>query len=260
MNDLITTTAQQDEVTDSQEREVAEHAQQTVDESTENNFSETAEDSRGTDKPQGKAENARQAQKRRDGERQRVAREAREAGIIEAIRGTNPFTGAPVKDSRDIEEYLLMKEISDKGGDPLGDFYKHRKDKDKQADEAAAEEAREREWIEDDRESFISKYPDVDLNGLIEDEDFRLFAEGKVGNVPLADIYGSYVSFRDKFEKQAKNRAAQMYANHKASPGALASSEQSDGSYYTPEQVRAMTPEAVHENYERITESMKRWK
>ena len=55
-------------------------------------------------------------------------------------------------------------------------------------------------------------------------------------------------------------KAAQMYANHRASPGALSSSDTDAVGYYTPEQVRAMSPEEVHENYERIRASMKKWK
>ena len=37
-----------------------------------------------------------------------------------------------MKDSADVEEYLTMKEIESKGGDPLADFSKFHKAKEKE--------------------------------------------------------------------------------------------------------------------------------
>lgn len=215
----------------------------------------------GEDKPWKNQENAKNAQRRREREQyRRELKKAREDGIIEALGGKNPYTGEAVKDSRDIDEYLTMLSIEKNGGDPLADFAKYHKQQQKRADADAEEAARQEAWIENDREAFISKYPDVKLNELVEDPDFAAFADGKVGGRPLADIYEGYMRFIKSYEGQARERAARLYANRRASPGALSGADTGDNAYFTPSQVRKMTPSQVHENYEKIKASMQRWR
>ena len=229
----------------------------TANDGTDTEFSDPSDESKKTWK---NSENAENARRRREEERQRRAvREARESGIIEALGGINPYTGENITDSRDIDEYLAMKEIEKEGGDPLTDFARYHKQKQKAADEAAAEETRQARWIENDRENFISRYPDVNINDLVSDENFRMFAEGKTGNMPLAEIYSGYMQFVEHYETQAKSHAAQLYANHKASPGSLGSTG-SAGGFFTPDQVRAMSPAEVKANFDVIKKSMKNWK
>ena len=60
---------------------------------------------------------------------------AREKAIIEVLNGKNPYTNEEIKDHADVEEYLLMKEIEKNGGDPLSDFSKYQKEKDKKENE-----------------------------------------------------------------------------------------------------------------------------
>ena len=225
--------------------------------SAETEFSDTSEKSKKSWKTSENADNARR--RREDERQQRAIREARESGIIEALGGINPYTGENMTDTRDVDEYLAMREIDKEGGDPLTDFARYHKQKQKAADEAAAEESKLSRWIENDREDFISKYPDIDIGELISDENFRTFADGKTGNMPLAEIYSGYMQFVERYEKQAKTQAARLYANHKASPGALGSVGASGG-FFTPEQVRAMSPAEVRENFDVIKKSMKNWK
>ena len=206
------------------------------------------------------AQRRREAELRRSQELERERQSAREAAILEILDGQNPYTGESMTDSRDVEEYLLMREIDRQGGDPERDFAKFRKAKERERAEQSAREEQTAEWYRQDRESFVAKYPDVDLNGLIEDEGFALFAEGKTGKRPLTEIYEGYRSLMGEQTKQARQMAARMVANRRASPGALASADSGEGGFFSADEVRRMSPSDIHRNYEKIKESMKSWK
>lgn len=214
-----------------------------------------------SDKPtQTKEQNAENARRRREAERQAELQETREKAIIDALRGRNPYTGDEMKDSADVAEYLKMREIEDNGGDPINDFARFTKQKEREKAEKEAEAKSQQAWFDKDRADFAEKHPDVNLDALVGDKFFRQYADGKVGKVPLSDIYEGYVAFTDEYAEQAKNKAAQLLANAKATPGALSSADASDSGFYTREQVAKMSPAEVHRNYDKIRESMAHWK
>lgn len=204
--------------------------------------------------------NAEFARKRREAERARELKEVREKAIIEALGGKNPYTGRPMADAVDVEEFLSMQEIEKKGGDPVADFSEHRKAKAREERQTKEREEQEAAWFRSDREAFSKKYPDVSLDELISDEDFADYADGKVGKKPLAEIYEGYLRQSARFEERARTRAAQAVANREASPGALGTAGSSDTGFYTPEQVDAMSKSEVKKNLDKINESMKHWK
>ena len=219
---------------------------------------------------QSKAQNAENARRRREQEQrraqaelQRERRAARDHAIIETLDGINPYTGEEMKDTRDVEEYELMKEIERNGDDPISDFPKYLKERERERENRTAREEQQAAWIRRDREAFSNKYPDVDLNSLVEEEEFRDFyqfaTEGREENRPLAEIYEQYQLLRDGQTKQARQMAAHMLANKKASPGALASANGGEGGFFTADQVRKMSREEVSKHYEKIVESMRRW-
>lgn len=245
--------------------EVDSHADVTETSENQNDteFTDTA-DGQQTEKPQTREENSQNARRRREAERQaelkKTAEEAREKAIIETLGGKNPYTDEEMKDSADVKEYLTMREIEKNGGDPLSDFAKYHK---KQERERAEEEQKRKDkekWFIDDRADFVSKYPDVDIEALIKDEDFAEYADGKVGEVPLSKIYEGYAKFTAKYEKKAKQIATQRVANQKASPGSLSSTNPSDSGFYTKEQVEKMSTEEIKKDYEKVRASMAKWK
>ncbi len=203
--------------------------------------------------------NRENAHRRREQERARELEAARVEAIIEAV-GENPFTHEELKDAEDVAEYLMMREIQKQGGDPLGDYAKHQKEKKRAEREAEAKTEKQEAWFRADREDFIKKYPDVDLDKLVADKSFAEYADGKVGQRPLAEIYEGYERFVKVSQKKADQRAAQALANSKASPGALSGGQAPESEYFTYEQVKAMTSDEVSKNYDRIRESMKTWK
>lgn len=245
--------------------EVDSHADVTEKSETQNDaeFIDTA-DGQQEEKTQTKEQNSQNARRRREAERQaeikRAADEAREKAIIETLGGKNPYTNEEMKDSADVKEYLTMREIEKNGGDPLSDFAKYHK---KQERERAVEEQKRKDkekWFIEDRADFVSKYPDVDIEALIKDEDFAEYADGKVGEIPLAKIYEGYAKFTAKYEEKAKQIAAQRVANQKASPGSLSSTNPSDNGFYTKEQVEKMSTEEIKKDYDKVRASMAKWK
>jgi hypothetical protein len=200
------------------------------------------------------------AQRRREAEQQKAIREARVQATIDALNGINPYTEKPMKDATDVDEFLMMRQIEKNGGDPVGDFSEYHKQRER--DRAASEKkaAEDREWFENDRAAFIKANPNVDFEALIRDEQFADYADGKIGKRPLAEIYANYQKFSANAEKGARDRAAQTLANAKASPGSLTGAGGAENGHFTREQVRAMSQAEVHKNYEKIVESMKKWK
>ena len=207
-----------------------------------------------------KAQNSENARRRREAERQREIAKARESAIIEALDGKNPYTDKEMKDASDVEEFLIMKEIDKNGGDPLTDFAEFSKKRQREKAESEAKENERKEWYKSDRDRFVAKHPDIDLPTLIADEKFRLFAQGKVGNMPLTEIYDGFMKMQGDSEdnRKAFKIASQMLANKKASPGS-ASSPSRANDFFSREQVKAMTQEEVHKNYEKIRKSMAKW-
>lgn len=210
-------------------------------------------------KPQ--QDNSENARRRREAERQAELKKARYDAIKEAVDGVNPFTNQPIEDDIDVEEYLAMKEIKKQGGDPLTDYSKYHKDKQKEEARIAEQKLKDEEWIENDYKDFKSKHPEVNLEELALDTAFMQFAEELVGKKPMAEIYDSYQDLVSKIRKEENNAAARQVANAKATPGSLTSSEtDSSNDFYSVEQVKKMSQEEVHKNYDKIMASMKKWK
>ena len=213
---------------------------------------------------QTKEQNSENARRRREAERQaeleRAKAAVREQTIIETLGGKNPYTNEEMKDHADVEEYLAMREIAKNGGDPLSDYSKFQKQKERERVEQADKAAKEKEWYRKDQEDFATKHPEVNLQALIQDPQFQKFASGKVGVLPLSEIYEGFIEVVTEYEKKAKAMAKQMLANQKASPGSLSSTNPTDSGYFTKEQVQKMTQAEVHENYDKIRASMRKWK
>lgn len=186
-----------------------------------NDNSEEPENNKGKENNKPQKTNADYARERRKAEQEAAIKKARNEAIIEALNGENPYTHEKMEDDADIQEYLVMKEIDKKGGDPIADYSKHLKEKAKAQEKASQAKTTQEEWVQKDRSDFAAKHPDVNLNELIEDDLFRTFALGKVGKMSMDKIYSDYQAFITKSEERAKDRAAQLLANSAATPGKL---------------------------------------
>lgn len=210
-----------------------------VEEVTEQEDIQTETEEVQTEEKQSKEENAKYANARRRAEEEaqkkieQARKEAYEKGLEQGkiqsyIGKENPYTGQPIKDDYDVQEYLEMFELDSKGKDPISGYRELQKDKArKEAEEKikAEEKQKQDNWYQDDTKDFVEKYSAEKLQELTKDADFNLFAEGKIGRVPLAQIYDSYQKLINKYEQKSVETAKQIVANNNATPGAIEEQE-----------------------------------
>lgn len=243
--------------------------QQTETEAPETNDADFSEDDTGGNdqpaqeepkkEPQSRERNAEEARKRREAEKQAAVNKARLDAILEATDGINPYTNEPMKDADDVEEYLNMRKIEKEGRDPIADYASWTKQQAKarkaEQEAQAAQEAKAR----DDIEAFRKAHPDVDTNALFKDEAFTDYAEGKLGNKSLSQIYDGYQRLIGKTREAEQEKAAQALANSWATPGSAKATTTPEVTFFTREQVDKMSSEERHKNYDIIIKSMDKW-
>lgn len=225
--ETVESTAQNEEVETNQEEE----------ETQEENSTQTNEE--GQQEKQSSEDNryARQARLRAEKEAEakieQARKEAYEQGLKQGkvdsyIGRQNPYTGHTIKDNYDVQEYLEMYKLDSEGKDPINDYRELQKEKARQEAEKKIkqdEEAKQQKWYEDDTKAFLDKYSYEKLQELTKDEDFNIFANGKVGKVPLAQIYEDYKKMINKYEQKSVKTAKQIVANNNTTPGALEEGE-----------------------------------
>lgn len=171
---------------------------------------------------QSKEENSKYAQARRKAEAEfkKKEEEAYRRGKFEAFKGKiNPYTNTEITDENDFEVYEEMCEIANKGMDPVEDYIQYTTDKRREEKKAKEEKEKINEEVKKDIEDFQEKYPDVDLNALLEDEDFKDYIDGR--RKPLIDLYEKYKKLENKFRNGGIDIAKKTIANTNATPGSL---------------------------------------
>ena len=94
---------------------------------------------------------------------------------------------------------------------------------------------------------------------MARDPNFRLFVGDRGDRVPFVRLYADYLALCGGIREAERARAAAVFANTRANPGALAGQGPVAEPYYTREEVARMSPAEVHSHYARIRESMKKW-
>lgn len=224
---------QEETVESTVESEVVENEQEVQEETTK----QTAErpQAEETKEPQSDEDNSKyrlarkKAEKEAEKKIEQARKEAYEQGLQQGkvqsyIGKQNPYTGKEIKDNYDVEEYLEMYELDSKGQDPIDGYRELQKQKARDEAEKkikADEEQKQKQWYEDDAKDFVDKYSTEKLQELTEDEDFNLFASGKIGKLPLSQIYKDYQKLIGKYEKKSVETAKQLVANNTTTPGAI---------------------------------------
>jgi len=110
-------------------------------------------------------------------------------------------------------------------------------------------------------EEFSLLYPSVTAEALSADEDFLLFAEGRLDNGnSLSSVYKKYEELTERIRSREKKRAAELLANRLSSVGALSNANPPESTFFTREQVKAMSRAEISKNYEKIRKSQEKWK
>lgn len=204
------------------------------------------EDGKSEKKAQSKSMNAKFAQERREREAKEKAKaekEAREAERRAYVKGqvdtlkTNPYTGDPITDEMDLEQYKVMKELDGRGEDPIKGFAKAwadrtRSEMSKREQALKDEQAKkdeETKRVKKDVDDLVAAYPGLDTAALARDEAFNEFASGKLGRWTLTEIYEAY--------KAREGRQAESKPRAKSSPSSMA------GGTSEPKSISDMTDE-----------------
>lgn len=200
---------------------------------------QTEEPQAETKEPQSDEDNSKyrlariKAEKEAEKKIEQARKEAYEQGLQQGkvqtyIGRQNPYTGKEIRDNYDVQEYLDMYELDSKGEDPIDGYRELQKQRAREEAEIkikADEEAKQNEWYQNDTRDFVEKYSAEKLQELIKDKDFDLFANGKVGKLPLAQIYEDYQKLIGKYEKKSVETAKQLVANNSTTPGGIEETE-----------------------------------
>lgn len=209
---------------------------------------------------QDKKTNAEYAQKRREKEsleaqRKEIERQAELRGIRKALV-KNPFTDDEFKTDEDVELYLTQKEMEEQGYDPtsLRDYKLFKSQKEEKTKQTAQKD----EFLKKDSEDFVKKYPNVKADELFKEPRFIKFSKGKLGNIPLTEIYEDYQELVGEIDTRAKEMANKRVAKQIASPGDLKPSGASTAqeTLYSLDELKKMTQQEVSENYDRVMKSL----
>lgn len=236
------------------EEETAEEV--TEDTQTEENTSEKVEEK---PKKQSSAERKRYAEMRRAKEakeREKAIQKAKQEGIIEGLGGINPYTGEKMVDDIDFELYQEMKDAESKGYNPnnMSDMLKYRKGVKQEA--LQREQAQQQADLntQNDIRDFQEKNPNVSVKELLNNKDFQIYADGLLGQVPLATIYAKYNHSKNEASKQAEEIVLNEQARRVSSAGSLTTGDDV-GSSLTIEQISKMSREEIEANYDKIMDS-----
>ena len=233
--ETVESTVNLEQATEENNEVIVEEQQEDVSNENENKDETTEEERKKQSNEDNKyARMARlKAEKEAETKIEQARKEAYEQGLEQGkvqsyVGKQNPYTGEIIKDDYDVQEYLAMYELDAKGKDPISGYRELQKEKARQEAETKIkldEEAKQNQWYKDDAKDFVDKYSQEKLQELSKDEDFNLFANGKVGKVPLAQIYEDYQKLISKYKKESIETAKRIVANNNATPGAIQDGE-----------------------------------
>lgn len=175
-------------------------------------------------KKQTRAEHYIQQRKNKK-EEKNAYEEGRIKGLIEAYEGKNPFTGEEIKDKADQDELLTMLEMKSKGLDPIQDFAKYLKDKQRNNNQISTENEsvvkNKKIDVAEDYINFQKNNPDVDLESLTNDSTFSDIYEDFSETVPLQKIYDLYQKISKNIEEKVNEKVINAKARMISSAGNL---------------------------------------
>lgn len=164
-------------------------------------------------------------ERRRQEELAKAKREAYIEGIKKSTNGVNSFTGQPIKDDVDVEVYETMCEMTEKGLDPVDDYYKYTAEKRRQEKEQLRlqneQKEQENEKLNSEINDFINAYGKDTFEKILKDNDFDEFSKDLIGAIPLKTIYDRFLKYNAKMENKAEELAIKKDARRRSSSGAL---------------------------------------
>ena len=230
-----------------------------------------------TSKEEGKTEdstkkNPGQPQSRDVNHEQKLLRERREAeekarkenftkGFIAALGGKNPYTGEEIKTDDDIHEAQVMIEAKKRGLDPIQDFHKMdkilRQEEREKAEKEENAKIEAKKQIDSDINEFKEKYPDEDISAFLDTVKEKGF-EDLVGKVPLTRIKTIIEGVNKEVANAVEDKKDMSKARRQATPGSVGSGGDSNGDFYTREELAKMSPSEIKANWPKVERSYER--
>lgn len=109
------------------------------------------------------------------------------------------------------------------------------------------------------KEAFSHDYPNVDLEKLINRQDFQSFLAILTQNPTLSQIYECYNKIFEAAEENSQKKLISALANAKSSVGPLSSAQNTEIGFFTKEQVKQMSPAQIRAHYKEIRQSQSKW-
>lgn len=222
-------------------------------------------DSPSSKKPLSKEENAANAARRRQEALESKVKEEHVKTVIDVLGGVNPYTKKEMTDAHDVDVYERMRRIEKAGGDPVADYASTLAEEKRQAEKAVKEDKNTdfNAWAKKDGQEFAKANPDVNIGELFKDENFSIIAEPLLQRrVPMSEIYKIFQktqsninSVKQKAKQKLKDEIAGGIANNNASTGSLKSNGDTSDSFYTMEQLKALTPAQIEANLDKVERS-----
>lgn len=132
------------------------------------------------------------------------------------------------------------------------------------SDEDSGSVDKREEWFFEDRNKFLEKYPQIQSEELFRDQNFIKYANGKVGQESMIEIYDSYRTLCEQIEKSVLEKAekefAQRISKANATPGSLTANNQTADSLYTLEELKNMSRKSIEANWDKVQRSIKNLK
>lgn len=214
---------------------VVEETKETQETEKDTSIAETTQVEDSTEK-QSREDNsaARNARIRAEKEAERKIKEAYEKGLNDAkikqyIGKVNPYTNKVVEDELDVQQLQDMMEIDDSGGDPLVEYAVKIKEREKAKIIKEHENLKKQEQVEKlnkEITELTEKHPNLDVQALLQDENFNCFAQGKVGQQPINQIYEDYSRLQNFWKEKSDKAIQEEIAKQNSSSGSLAGGTQ----------------------------------
>ncbi len=115
------------------------------------------------------------------------------------------------------------------------------------------------ELSEEEKASFASVFPGININNIKKDQNFLIFAKGKAKSNDFSSLYADYLVLVKKIGEELEMRGKVAQNNKIASPGSLSSNTTNNINYFTKEQVLKMSKAQIAKNYIAIRESQQKW-
>ena len=231
--------------------------------------------------------NAEFARRRREKELKDMIEQAKVSAVIDALDGKNPYTNEKIKTFDDVEKYLQMKKnVQNQGSadetfpnqdsnpktanytkNSLNTIYDSSNNQEINTNNAKLNNNEQTSSLiidmlsnaETQKREYLINHSEEEYLALVRDLDFQDFVSDKA-KLTLEEKQVQFNKFKQKLELRARILASQILANKLSSPGALRSEEKIEPSYLSRKQVEEMSSKEIHENYDKIKQSMKHWK